>query len=97
MAPISHLNSKIYSSSLPSRWNIIHNAPPPPHMLRSSSLKYLPNRFFFLRTMSSQAQFTKNLPSRTPSSEESKIIQDILAVSPPSPFLSVDKVDVRGA
>lgn len=35
--------------------------------------------------MSSQAQVTKNLPSREPSSEENKIIQDILAVSPASP------------
>jgi len=33
--------------------------------------------------MSSQAQFTKNLPSRKPTAEENKIIQDILAVLKP--------------
>lgn len=30
--------------------------------------------------MSSQAQFTKNLPTREPSADESKIIQDILSL-----------------
>jgi hypothetical protein len=34
----------------------------------------------FIRTMSSQAQFTKSLPTREPSADESKIIQDILSL-----------------
>jgi hypothetical protein len=53
-------------------------------MLPSPTLKlltrHLPRN---LKTMSSQAQFTKNLPSRKPTAEENKIIQDILAVLKP--------------
>lgn len=65
-------------------------------MFRSPILKSLANRTFFAKTMASQAQFTKNLPSRTPSSEESKIINDILAVPlfPPPPPFRCERIDV---